>query len=60
MREFSFFFSGRLEGILIVLQELSVKDGFTDSPTKEYVSQKLTELNLANYIKPIINEFYTN
>lgn len=58
-RVLSFFCTGKLEGIMTVLQELSVKDGFTEFPTKNYIFTKLTELNLADYIKPIFSEYYS-
>lgn len=54
-----YFQSGKLEGIMIVLQELSVKDGFTRSVTKDYAIQKLTELELTEYIDSIVEEYYT-
>ena len=59
-REANFFFSGQIEGIMIVLQELSVKDGFTNEPTKGYVIEKLQELNLDSYIDRVIAEYYSN
>ena len=59
MEESSFYFSGRTEGIMIVLQELSLKDGFTRLATKEYTIQKLTELKLTEYIESIVEEYYT-
>jgi len=58
-RTLSYFQTGREEGIMIVLQQLSVKDGFTAYPTKDYVVKKLTELDLTKYIDSIIYEFYT-
>lgn len=58
-RAVSFFYTGKLEGIMIVLQELSVEDGFTEFPTKNYISTKLTELNLSDYIEPIFSEYYS-
>ena len=58
-RNASFFFSGRTEGIMIVLQELSLKDGFTRSVTKDYAIQKLTDLELTEYIECIVEEYYT-
>ena len=58
-RSLSFFESGKIEGIMTVLQELSVKDGFTIYATKEYIVEKLTELNLTKYIPLIIEEYYT-
>ena len=57
--EANFFFSGQIEGIMIVLQELSVKDGFTNEPTKDYVIEKLSELNLESYINRIVEKYYT-
>ena len=59
MEESSFYFSGRTEGIMIVLQELSLKDGFTRAVTKGYATQKLTELELTEYIESIVEEYYT-
>lgn len=59
MEKSSFYFSGRIEGIMIVLQELSVKDGFTRFVTKDYAIQKLTELELTEYIDLIVEEYYT-
>ena len=59
MEESSFYFSGRTEGIMIVLQELSLKDGFTRTVTKDYAIQKLTELELTEYIEYIVEEYYT-
>ena len=54
-----FYFSGRAEGIMIVLQELSLKEGFTRTVTKDYAIQKLTELELTEYIESIVEEYYT-
>ena len=59
MQNSSFYFSGRTEGIMIVLQELSVKEGFTRTVTKEYAIQKLNELELTEYIESIVEEYYT-
>lgn len=47
----------RCEGILIVLQKLGKKEGFPI--TKEYVIQKLTELELTEYIEPLITNYFT-
>jgi len=58
-RTLSYFQTGREEGIMIVLQQLSVKECFTSYPTKDYVVKKLTELDLTKYIDSIINGFYT-
>ena len=44
---------------MIVLQELSVKEGFTRTVTKEYAIQKLNELELTEYIESIVEEYYT-
>ena len=54
-----FYFCGRTEGIMIVLQELSLKEGFTRTVTKDYAVQKLTELELTEYIESIVEEYYT-
>ena len=59
MEESSFYFSGRTEGIMIVLQEISLKEGFTRNVTKNYAIQKLTELELTEYIESIVEEYYT-
>lgn len=48
----------KVEGVMVVLQQLSEKDGFTVYPTKKYVVDKLTELKLAEYVEPIINNYY--
>ena len=58
-RNASFFFSGRVEGIMIVLQKLSLKEGFTRVVTKDYAVQKLTDLELTEYIESIVEEYYT-
>ena len=58
-RNASFFFSGRVEGIMIVLQKLSLKEGFTRVVTKDYAVQKLTDLELTEYIECIVEEYYT-
>lgn len=59
-RALSYYLTGREEGILIVLQKLGKKEGFPDEYiTKEYVIQKLTELELTEYIEPIIQEYFS-
>jgi len=50
--------SAKVEGVMEVLQQLSEKDGFTVYPTKKYVIDKLTELELTEYVEPIINNYY--
>lgn len=59
MEDSSDYFSGRTEGIMIVLQELSLKEGFNRLVTKDYAIQKLTELELTEYIESIVEEYYT-
>ena len=59
MQNSSFYFSGRTEGIMIVLQELSLKEGSNRLVTKDYVVQKLTELELTEYIESIVEKYYT-
>ena len=59
MEESSDYFSGRTEGIMIVLQELSLKEGSNRLVTEEYAIQKLTDLELTEYIEPIVEEYYT-
>lgn len=54
----SYWQDGRTEGIMIMLQELSVKDGYTITPTRDYVVEKLTELNLTKYIDDVLAEYY--
>lgn len=59
-RTVSYFFSGRTEGVMIVLQKLGKKEGFPDEYiTREFVIEKLTELELTEYIEPIIQEYFT-
>src|SRR4028118_674011 len=48
----------KVEGVMVVLQQLSERDGLTVYPTKKYVVDKLTELELSQYIEPIINNYY--
>ena len=59
MEDSSDYSSDRTEGIMIVLQELSVKEGFNRLVTEEYAIQKLTELELTEYIESIVEEYYT-
>lgn len=54
----SYYEYARVEGVMGVLQQLSEKDGFTVYPTKKYVIDKLTELELIKYIEPVINNYY--
>ena len=59
-RTLSYYLTGKEEGILIVLQKLGKKEGFPDEYiTKEFVVSKLTELELTEYIEPIIQEYFT-
>lgn len=56
----SFYESGKVEGMMILLQKLGKKEGFPDEYiTEKFVIQKLTELELTKYIEPIIAEYFT-
>ena len=59
MEESNDYSSDKTEEIMIVLQELSVKEGFNRLVTEEYAIQKLTELELTEYIESIVEEYYT-
>ena len=50
-------YSQKIEGIMVVIQELSVKDGFTVDVTKDYMIKKLTELSLTQYIDAVLDQY---
>jgi hypothetical protein len=58
-RTTDYYLTGKAEGVMELLQQLSEKDGFTVYPTKKYVIDKLTELKLSKYIEPVITTYYS-
>ena len=58
-RTLDYYLTGKIEGVMEILQQLSEDDGFTIYPTKKYIVEKLTELKLTKYVESIVEKYYT-
>ena len=61
-RTLDYYLTGRAEGILVLLQKLGKKSGLfpNEQITRDFVIDKLTELELTEYIEPIIQVYFTH